>query len=121
MPKEREDKRKSFRMFFEAEVICFMHGKDHLIKGVVRDLSASGIYLNTYDNHEVTGQCNLQLILNGKHSRIDITNISGEIVRSDINGLAISFDNPFEWVALIAIYGNKMKKQNMIDAETLFR
>jgi len=116
-----KQRRKSFRMPFVSEAVCFMHDSDIIIKGIIRDISISALYVTTDDFHDVTGGCNLQLIMEGTHSRIDVTNLSGKVVRSDQNGLAIAFDHPLEWVALVAIYGSKMNIQNQSDEERLYR
>jgi hypothetical protein len=62
------------------------------------------------DNYPSNGvECDLEIVLNGNHSRLIIDNLKGRVVRTDESGAGIQLTDRLEWVALVPIYHHKFK------------
>ena len=62
-------------------------------------------------SEDLTGECDIQIVLEGRHSEMEINNLSGYIIRSDEKGLAIRFDEPFEWIAVVPALFKKFPRK----------
>jgi len=107
----KAERRKSFRFPLKAEVTC--HVNDYDFRGTIRDLSITGLYMNTTGSPTVTSKCRLEVVLRGDHSCLTLHELTGSILRKDEFGVAIQFDNRLEWVALVPIFFHKMQKQQL--------
>ncbi len=94
------ERRVSFRMPFATEVICHADELDKKYCGTLRDLSITSLFMEVDDSPHIGCRCHVNIILKGKHSRLEIKNVSGSIVRSDDNGVAICFDERLEMTVL---------------------
>ena len=106
---QKAERRKSFRMPFNAEVIC--HVNENVFRGKTRDLSASGLFMETTKCPPTGSECKIEIVLNGDHSRLTIDEVSGIAKRCDGRGVGIEFDARLEWVALVPIYFHKLQEQ----------
>ena len=106
---QKVERQRSFRMPFNAEVIC--HVDENEFQGKIRDLSVSGFYMETGDNPPAASKCDIEIVIKGNHSRLTIDNLSGLVKRSDQQGVGIEFDDRLEWVALVPIYFHKIHEQ----------
>ena len=103
------DRRESFRMPFNAEVICHVNKKYFL--GTVRDLSITGLFMKTTDCPPTASKCDIEIVLRGDHSRLRIDKLKGIVIRCEEGGVGIQFDDRLEWVALVPIYFHKMQEE----------
>ena len=106
---QKVERQRSFRMPFNAEVIC--HVDENEFQGTIRDLSVSGFYMETASNPPTASKCGIEIVINGDHSRLTIDNLNGLVKRSDEHGVGIEFDDRLEWVALVPIYFHKIHEQ----------
>lgn len=104
------ERRASFRMLFAAKVICYMGEGDRKYCGKLRDLSITGLFMEVDDCPPVGSKCDLDVVLEGKFSRLEIKSIGGTTVRCNGDGVAVSFDERFEWIALVPLYSSKMSE-----------
>lgn len=110
MEKEME-RRKSFRMPFISEVVCQIHATGKEYHGTLRDMSINGLFMETVNCPPENAVCEIEVILEGKHSRLMIDRLKGNVTRSEEKGVAIQFDERLEWVAMVPIYFHKMMEQ----------
>ena len=96
-----DDRRKLIRLPFTPRAYCQLKDGGREFAGVIRDISLLSLYMELRDSEDLTGECDIQIVLEGKHSEMEINNLSGYIIRSDKEGLAIRFDEPFEWIAVV--------------------
>jgi hypothetical protein len=95
------DRRKLIRLPFTPRAYCQLQDGGREFTGVIKDISLLSLYMEIGDAEELTGECDIQIVLEGRHSEMEINNLSGYIIRSDKKGLAIRFDEPFEWIAVV--------------------
>ncbi len=96
-----DDRRKLIRLPFTPRAYCQLQDGGREFTGVIRDISLLSLYMESQDTEDLTGECDIQIVLEGQHSEMEINNLSGYIIRSDEKGLAIRFDEPFEWIAVV--------------------
>jgi len=106
---QKVERQRSFRMPFNAEVIC--HVDAHEFQGTIRNLSVSGFFMETTKNPLTDSKCGIEIVINGEHSRLTIDNLSGLVKRCDEHGVGIEFDDLLEWVALVPICFHKIHEQ----------
>lgn len=106
---QKVERQRSFRMPFNAEVIC--HVDEHEFQGTIRDLSVSGFFMETAKIPPTASKCNIEIVINGEHSRLTIDNLRGLVKRCDEDGVGVEFDDRLEWVALVPIYFHKIHEQ----------
>lgn len=112
-----EERRKSFRVPFTAHVNCTIDEIGNEVSGILRDVSMSGIYMETKDRPPLDAPCSVEIVLQGNNSRLVIDQLQGRVVRMDDEGVAVNFDSRMEWFALIPIYSPKMKKNRLAFVE----
>ena len=103
------ERRESFRMPFVTEVICYVDELDKKYGGTLRDLSITSLFMEADDCPDVGKKCNIDIILEGTNSRLEIKGVNGSVVRNDGDGVAISFDERLEWFALVPLYFQKLR------------
>jgi hypothetical protein len=80
-----------------------MDGSDR-IQGTLKNLSRSGFFLETDRLPEVSKSYDIEIVLQGSHSRLVVDNLSGTVTRADNEGVAVEFSKPFEWLVLAPIF-----------------
>jgi len=100
------ERRKSFRFPFNTKVFC--HINEKVYQGTIRELSITGLYMNTPDNPPTSSICDLEIVLQGDHSCLTIHEVAGVVLRSDEDGVGIQFNERLEWVALLPICFHKV-------------
>jgi len=98
------ERRSAFRMDVVSRAVCRLSSGDEEIRGSIRDISIAGLFMETDAKPSVSVTYDVEIILTGKTSSMVIKNMSGRVVRTDDNGLAIQFDERFEWFAMVPIY-----------------
>jgi hypothetical protein len=93
---------RSFRMPLKVEVTCIVNENE--FQGKVCDMSATGFFMETTICPPIGSKCNIQIILNGDHSRLTIDKLGGIVKRCEDRGVGIELDARLEWVALVSIY-----------------
>jgi len=102
------DKRKLVRLPFTPQAFCQLQDSGQEFTGVIRDISLLSVYMELEGAEDITGECDIQIVLEGEHSEMEINNLSGYVIRSDKRGLAIRFDQPFEWLAIVPALFKKL-------------
>jgi len=105
------DRRVSFRIPFASSAVCHVAATDQEYGGTLRDISITSLFMETDKCRDVGDKCDLDIVLEGKHSRLVIENVNGRIIRRDDNGVAITFDEHLEWFNLMPLYFHKMRDQ----------
>ena len=106
-----DEKRKLIRLPFTPRAYCQLQDGGREFAGVIRDVSLLSLYMELEGSEDLTGECDIQIVLEGKHSEMEINNLSGYIIRSDEKGLAIRFDEPFEWIAVVPALFKKFPRK----------
>ena len=107
---QSDERRNSFRLPFMSKVVCHVDMIDKNYRGTLRDLSTTGFFMETDDCPQVYYKCNIEIILEGEHSRLVIDNLSGSIIRNDDGGVGVRFDERLEWFSLVPFYFNKLRE-----------
>ena len=106
-----DEKRKLIRLPFTPRAYCQLQDGGREFAGVIRDVSLLSLYMELEGSEDLTGECDIQIVLEGRHSEMEINNLSGYIIRSDAKGLAIRFDEPFEWIAVVPALFKKFPRK----------
>lgn len=97
-------------MPFNADIVCHVPSTESTYHGRLRDISALGVFVEAENTPEMGCACELHIALKGTSSRLVIDQLKGKVVRLVEGGMAISFEDRLEWIALVPIYFHKMKK-----------
>lgn len=103
-----DERRVSVRMPFVSEVFCQVHEINKKFSGMLRDISITGLFMELSDCPDVGHHCDIDIIFQGKYSRLVIEKVGGVIVRSSENGVGVRFDERLEWFVLIPLYFHKV-------------
>ena len=104
--KGSQDRRAAFRMDVVSKAVCNLKAGDVTISGPIRDISIAGLYVETEERAEPGTGFAVQIVLNGRHSQMTLGSMTGKVVRIDDKGMAITFDERFEWFAMVPLYFN---------------
>lgn len=88
--------------------------------GTIRDISMRSLFITMDNIHGVSGSCDIQIVIEGAHSELEINNLSGKIVRTDDDGVAIQLDKRLEWFAIVPLYFRKTVKQETDSGQSPF-
>ncbi len=108
-PKER---RAAFRMDVVSRAICQITAGDISISGPIKDISIAGLYLVTEEKPALGTEVDVEIVLSGRHSQMVIGSMTGKVVRTDKEGLAITFAQRFEWFAMVPLYFHTTSNQS---------
>lgn len=111
MARER-DKRELLRLPFTPRAYCQLKETGREFTGTIRDISLLSLFLELEDDSDISGECDIQIVIEGEHSEMEINNLSGYVIRSAEDGLAIRFEQPFEWFAIVPLLFNMVLKPN---------
>ena len=75
--------------------------------GTIRDISMRSLFIKTDNSIDIAGSCDIQIVIEGNHSELEINNLSGKIVRTDADGVAVQLDKRLEWFAIVPLYFRK--------------
>lgn len=104
--KPGKERRDAFRMDVVSKAVCRLSSGDEEVSGIICDISIAGLFMETDTKPPVAEKYDVEITLSGKTSHMVIKNMSGSVVRTDDNGLAIQFDDRFEWFAMVPLYFN---------------
>lgn len=102
------ERRSAVRMPFVSKAACHVRDIDREYRGTLRDISINGLFMEMDDTPDVGCTCEVRIFFEGNHSRLLIENVAGKIIRSETDGVAIRFDERFEWLILIPLYFYKI-------------
>ncbi len=111
MDKSLSERRISVRMPFVSEGYCIVHDTNRKYRGILRDISITGLFMEMDNGPEAGRKCEIEIIFQGKHSRLSIEDLGGVVSRKDEDGVAVRFDERLEWFVLIPLYFHKMQGQ----------
>jgi len=74
------------------------------VEADLQDISISGMYVELEQKLPFGTVCSIQILITGKHSRLILDDIQGEVVREEEGGVAIRFTSNMEWFVLFKIY-----------------
>lgn len=111
-----DDKRTNIRVDFNAPVQLSFPGSKVLLKGVLLNLSISGMLVEleaggSYDVSDVKGSCIAEIQFAGEGSRLLIDELQSTVARMEDNRLALEFATPLEWFLLFCVYKDKQVEQ----------
>lgn len=98
------ERRTAFRMNVVSKATCRLISGDQTISGPVKDISIAGLYLETDQRPAIGSGFDVEIELDGKYSQMVIGSLSGKVARLGDDGLAITFDQRFEWFAMVPLY-----------------
>lgn len=101
---QRSERRAAFRMDVLSKAMCRLIDEDRVISGPLKDISILGFYVETDERPDIGSAFDVEIILNGRYSQMVLGSMSGKVVRHDEGGLAITFDERFEWFAMVPLY-----------------
>ena len=99
-----EERRESFRLVDVSKATCNLKDGSDRIQGTLKNLSRSGFFLETEKLPEVSKSYDIEIVLQGSHSRMVVDNLSGTVTRADSEGVAVEFSKSFEWLVLAPIF-----------------
>ena len=99
-----EERRESFRLVDVSKATCTLIDDSDRIQGTLRNLSRSGFFMETDRLPEVSKNYDIEIVLQGSHSRLAVDNLSGIVTRADSEGVAVEFSRSFEWLVLAPIF-----------------
>lgn len=107
------ERRKSTRMLFSPRAYCEIKESGKEFCGTIRDISILSIFVeqDVYPE-DVSGDCDIQIVLEGQHSELEICSLRGRITRVDDTGVAIRFNERLEWFAIIPLCLRKIANEN---------
>ena len=101
---EKSERRNAFRMDVVSKAMCRLIDGDNIISGPIKDISIQGLFLETAERPDLESNFDVEIVLNGRYSQMVLGSMSGKVVRIDDTGLAITFDERFEWFAMVPLY-----------------
>jgi len=104
------ERRTAARLPFSPRAYCELKEDGREFCGTIRDISMSSIYITVDSDNDISGSCDIQIVVEGNHSELEINNLTGTIVRNDDDGVAIRLDNKLEWFAIVPLYFHKTKE-----------
>ena len=110
--KRVDERRAAFRMDVLSKAVCYLKAEGVMISGPIRDISIAGLYVETHERPNPGSAFEVEIVLSGKHSQMILGSMSGKVVRTDDNGLVITFDERFEWFAMVPLYFNTSSDQS---------
>lgn len=99
-----DDRRESFRMADVSKAACYLIKGSNRYQGTMRNLSMAGFFLETGEKPEISQSYEVEIVLEGKHSRLVVDNLWGIVTRNEDDGVAVEFAEKFEWLPLAPIF-----------------
>jgi hypothetical protein len=97
-----KQKRIRARSSYTAHTLLKSHDKG-IIKAVARDVSIDSIYLTCDPVFEPDELVNVEIILLGSDSELNIK-MPAKVIRKDADGIALSFFKPLEWWPVFSLF-----------------
>lgn len=101
---EKRERRMCTRTPFPTDVTLRLKNVDTGIRAELRDISLSGMFVRIDQLLPVGTACTMEIRVTGKHSRLLLEDIEGEVVRQEEQGIGIQLTFRMEWIVLFTIY-----------------
>jgi PilZ domain len=102
------EKRGTTRLTIETEVTLLDQEQNTFI-GKIKNLSATGAFIETGDQLTSYGSYKLSINLQGDSSNLLVENLFATVVRQEGKGIAVEFTDTMEWITLFYVYKQKLK------------
>ena len=86
-----------------------LNEEQRLFRDLVHDFVAKELKpraRETDEKAEPGSGFDIEIVLSGRYSQMILGSMTGKVVRTDDHGLAITFDQRFEWFAMVPLYFN---------------
>jgi len=103
------ERRKSYRLPFNAKVVCSIKPDNQVYPGTINDISADGFSMKADSCPSIGSKCDIEIIIEGTNSRLKIDQLSGDVVREISDGVSVVFEKKLEWLSLVPIYFKKLR------------
>ncbi|VAW40907.1 hypothetical protein MNBD_DELTA04-1065 [hydrothermal vent metagenome] len=107
-----DDRRDTIRVNFITDVSVNLPRQDMTIRGELRDLSMSGMSIQTREQVATGSPCTVTILINGLYSQLVVNKLEGEVMRSEPGIVAIKFRHKFNWQPLFHGYGCHGRKNH---------
>ena len=104
-----DDRRDSYRLADMSKAICYLINENNRFQGTFRNLSRAGFFLETGEKPDISQKYEIEIVLEGTHSRLVVDSLSGVVTRSEDDGVAVEFTEKFEWLPLAPIFYQENK------------
>lgn len=88
-----------------------------LVSASLLNISISGMLVRTTDQIPAGTTCKIEIVVTGRHSRLVLDAIEGQVVRQEKNELAIQFTSRMEWFVLFNVYSHYCRQDNELSGE----
>ncbi len=114
---DEDDRRSNIRVDFKAPVQITFPESSQVVKGILINLSMSGMYVEMDDDTRYNDSgnqenCTAELLFTGKGSKLLIHDLQSTVARIHGNRIALEFDKPMEWFLLFCVYLDKQIQEN---------
>ena len=99
-----EERRHSYRMANVSKASCTLFDGTNRFQGPLKNLSRTGLLVETGGQPPVSKQYGIEIVLEGGHSRLVVDNLKGVVTRQEEDGVAVEFSEAFEWLVLVPIF-----------------
>lgn len=104
MVPQSDERRQCTRTPFVTLVLISAGVENVEVEADLQDISISGMYVEMTQRLSLGTLCSIRILIKGKHSRLILDDIQGEVVREGEGGVAIRFISNMEWFVLFKIY-----------------
>ena len=87
-----KDRRKKSRVGFKTQIVIEADSAKVQTEGSSKDLSLSGLFVNTKEKIPIGTSCKVKILLLGMTDPL-VLHMDGQIVRYDLSGIAIAFNS----------------------------
>ncbi len=86
------ERRRQHRVGFQTRITLVAGASQIQTEGHSRDLSLSGVYVNTDENLAVNTPCKINIALSGTVEPLELK-MEGRVVRTDASGIGVAFES----------------------------
>ncbi len=87
-----EERRQKLRVDFKTQIVLRIGDSEVHLDGDSRDLSLSGIFINTNEDAQAGTKCDVEVRLTGMAQPLNLK-MKGSIIRKETSGIAITFES----------------------------
>lgn len=108
---QSNDRRQCTRMPFVTMVLIDVELEGVQVEADLQNISISGMYVELEQGLSLGMICSIRIFIKGRHSRLVLDEIEGEVIRIEEGGMAIRFTSHMEWFTLFNIYSQYAGKE----------
>lgn len=106
-----EERRQATRTRFVTHVNIRPHFSEQVVAGELVDISLEGMFVKAETLLEVDIECAVEVVIQGKNSRLVLDDIEAVVIRQDNVGFALRFTSSMEWWLLFSVYTQYAKQE----------